>query len=77
MANKDEYFENDEPISSEEMALNIKSITQRFLDSYTIKDSSQTDEEWLLQRFKEELPEKTEEEISTMSKEIISQVSVI
>ena len=76
MANKDEYFENDEPISSEEMALNIKSITQRFLDSYTIKDSSQTDEEWLLQRFKEELPEKTEEEISTMSKEIISQVSV-
>ncbi|ORT99796.1 hypothetical protein D081_1680 [Anaerovibrio sp. JC8] len=62
------------PTTPDEMAQNLKPIMQRFLTSYSEKDSKQSDEEWLKQRFKEELPEKSEEEIERMSKEVISEV---
>ncbi|MBE6105024.1 hypothetical protein [Anaerovibrio lipolyticus] len=74
MENKIEDAVKETPTTPDEMAQNLKPIMQRFLTSYSEKDSKLSDEEWLKQRFKEELPEKSEEEIKRMSKEVISEV---
>lgn len=58
----------------EDEAKAMRPIMQRFLDSYAKKPEDMTDEEWLRQRLSEELPEKSEEEIREMAREIVEGV---
>lgn len=62
------------PILSEEEAKALKPILKRFMESYAKKPADLSDEAWLNGKLQEELPEKSPEEIQTMSKEIIEGV---
>ena len=64
------------PVPLEEVAQNLKPIMKRFMDSYSLKDEKQSDEEWLIIRFHEELPDKSEEEISQMTREVLSEIKM-
>lgn len=50
-------------------------ITKRFMKSYTQKDKSVSDEVWMHGELKKELPERTDEELSKMAKEIVDSVT--
>lgn len=50
-------------------------ITKRFMKSYSQKDKSVSDEIWLHGELKKELPERTDEELSKMAKEIVDSVT--
>lgn len=62
------------PILSEEEAKALKPILKRFMESYAKKPADLSDEAWLNGKLQEELPEKSPEEIQTMSREIIEGV---
>ena len=70
----DENFVDFEGMSEEE-ARAFKPIIQRFMTSYAQKSETVTTEIWLSQRLAEELPEKTPEEIQTITQEIVSSVT--
>lgn len=69
-----EYQEEETEIQiegfSEKEAKELKEILQDFLSSYTEKPEDMSDEEWLKGKLKQELPEKSEEEIEDTAKEI-------
>lgn len=69
-----EYQEEETEIQiegfSEKEAAELKEILQDFLSSYTEKPEDMSDEEWLKGKLKQELPEKSEEEIEDTAKEI-------
>lgn len=52
----------------------VRKILERFLNAYGKKPENMTDEDWLYERFKEELPEKNEEELKKISQDIVSGV---
>ena len=59
---------------NEETVKKLRPILQRFMDSYAAKPKDMTDEAWLAKQLGEELPEKSSEEIATMSREIVANV---
>ncbi len=59
---------------NEETVKNLRPILQRFMDSYAAKPKDMTDEAWLTQKLGEEMPEKSSEEITAMSREIVASV---
>ena len=59
----------------EEQARALKPILQRFITSYTQKPSDVSDENWLTQKLSDELPEKSHEEIQSISREIVSSIA--
>lgn len=69
-----EYQEGETEIQiegfSEKEAAELKDILQDFLSSYAEKPEDMSDEEWLRGKLKQELPEKSDEEIDETAKEI-------
>ena len=59
---------------SEEEIKKTTNIIKKFTDSYVKKDKNKSDEEWLVDKLKEELPDKKDDEIIKMSKNIIESV---
>lgn len=55
---------------TEEEAKSIRGMFKKFLKSYKEKAPEMSDQEWLEQLFKSELPEMTEEEVKHDAKEI-------
>ncbi len=60
---------------NEQNAGAMKSIMQRFVDSYRDKDENVSDEEWLTKHLQEELPNESPSTVQAMSHDIISSVS--
>lgn len=59
---------------TEEEANEASKMIQKFVGDYSKKDKELTDEAWLEKKLKEELPEKSEEEIGRISSEIIDSI---
>ena len=59
----------------EEQARAFKPILQNFIASYTQKSKDVSDEIWLTQKLTAELPEKSAEEIQSISREIVSSIA--
>ena len=59
---------------TEEQALTVKEMFKKYLKSYKEKDADMTDQEWLEQLFRTELPEMKEEEIKQESEEIVTAI---
>lgn len=53
----------------------LKKIVSKFIKSYKLKDPSQTDEEWLLEQLKDEMPNLTDEEAKEMAKEALDSIN--
>ena len=66
--------ENRQEYLTEEQALTVKEMFKRYLKSYKEKDANMSDQEWLEQLFKIELPEMKEEEIKQDSEEIVTAI---
>lgn len=66
-------MEQQELMSVQE-AKEYKNTLLRFVDSYKKKSEKVSDEEWLTERFKAELPEKSDEEVREMSREAIESI---
>lgn len=64
----------DDLILTDEEAQRLFDIEKRFLGSYAKKEDSQTDEQWLKVRLKEELPDKNNQEIQDMADEIVTAI---
>lgn len=60
---------------SEEEAFEASDIIQKFVKSYSEKGNDVSDEQWLRNELKSELPEKSEKEIQQMASEIIASVN--
>lgn len=60
----------DSLLLSEKDQKEVAPIVDRFLESWAQKDAAQSDEEWLYEKMKEELPEKSDEEIQQICLEI-------
>lgn len=60
-------FEN----MTEAEAKEFKKILTKFIKEYSLKEDSVTDEEWLEQQFKSELPEVTEEQAKEMASDTV------
>ena len=52
----------------------LSDIIKRFVNSYIKKDKSMTDDEWLYEKLKEELPKKDDNEIKKIADEIMTSV---
>ena len=52
----------------------LSDIIKRFVNSYMEKDKSMTDDEWLYEKLKEELPDKGDNEIKKIADEIMTSV---
>ena len=59
---------------TEEQARTVKELFKKYLRSYKEKDANMTDQEWLEQLFRTELPEMNEEEIKQDSEEIVTAI---
>ena len=59
---------------TEEQALTVKELFKKYLKSYKEKDANMTDQEWLEQLFRTELPDMNEEEIKQDSEEIVTAI---
>ncbi len=66
---KQEYLTEDE-------ARTVKELFRKCLKSYKEKDSEISDEEWLAQLFRSEIPEMKEEEIKQESEEIVKSIKI-
>lgn len=64
-------FECFEQILSEDEARDLSAIQREFLESYVAKKDTMSVEEWLRRELHHQLPERTSEEISVMSVEIL------
>lgn len=73
MSNEISYgeFDYSEQILSEDEAKRLSAIQREFLESYVSAKDTMTVEEWLPQELQYQLPERTSEEISAMSVEIL------
>lgn len=60
---------------SEENYKNLFSIIRNFLNSYASKSDDVSDKTWLANILAEHLPDKSTEEISSMSQDILTNVS--
>ena len=75
-----EYTENGElyPIMieglTEKEAAEYKQILGRFLESYKKSDGEQQEFQWLKEQLREELPEKTDQEIEEIKTEIVTSI---
>ncbi len=69
-----EYDFSDNILSKQQMK-NIYKIQKRFLDSY-VSHKDMPVEQWLTQELQEQLPERSNEEINTMSVEIIESLKI-
>ncbi len=67
---------NDTEYISEKDAKSFKELFNKCLKSYKEKESSVTDEQWLEQIFKEELPEISAEEAKADAEEIITSITI-
>ena len=78
MDNKEEVYEYDfsEKILSEKEAKAVSKILREFLESYASSKDKISVEEWLIQEFQKQLPDKSFEEIKEMSAEIIESLRV-
>ncbi len=66
--------ENRQEFLTEKEALTVKEMFKKYLKSYKEKNPNMTDQEWLEQLFKTELPEMKEEEIKQESEEIVTAI---
>lgn len=75
-SNKNNHEKNNIHIDglSEQEIKKTTNIIKKFTDSYVKKDKNKSDEEWLVDKLKEELPDKKDDEIIKMSKNIIESV---
>jgi hypothetical protein len=64
--------EENAPLITEDEAYRLKPIQKKFMESYVSRKNSDPVKEWLTKELKEELPDKTDGEISEMSSEIIA-----
>ena len=67
--------EEDRPILVEEECKNVKPIIEEFVRSYA-ENQGKTVEYWLVPKMKEQLPEKSREEIETMVEDIVTAIKV-
>ena len=65
---------NRQEFLTEKEALTVKEMFKKYLKSYKEKNPNMTDQEWLEQLFKTELPEMKEEEIKQESEEIVTAI---
>lgn len=72
ISNNDDYILVED--LSEKEIKELKKLVKKFIVSYLDKDKIQTDEDWLFNKLKEELPEKAENELNIISEEIIKSV---
>ena len=59
---------------TEQETRELTQMTERFLKSYAHKDKQISDELWLKGELKRELPDRTEEELSDMARDIVNSV---
>lgn len=60
---------------SPEEAMRLKSELSKFVKSYSLKDVHMTDEQWLRERFQEELPNLSEAEAGNWAKEAVASIT--
>lgn len=59
---------------SEREASEASDIIRNFVESYKLKNTETSDEQWLKEKLKQELSEKTDDEIQSMTSEIVESV---
>ena len=69
-----ENIDNKEEYITEKEAKTVKELFKRYLKEYKEKDANMTDQEWLEQLFKMEIPETTTEQAKQDAKEIVDSI---